>query len=88
MIFPALVMPVSILAMVSASPCATFSIRIVDLLRTPRGRPAGFPLLPFSNLIVSSLLFQAGINSVPRRPAATRKKPGAELRPGEHNFGR
>jgi hypothetical protein len=62
---------------------------IVALLRDPRGRPAGFPLWPFSNGM-TSLSFDIGTNakrrahavSIPLAPHAGMKKPGAVSRPG------
>jgi hypothetical protein len=58
---------------------------IVALLRDPRGRPAGFPLWPFSNGM-ASLSFDMGKNAKRRVHAGARrpgmKKPGAVSRPG------
>jgi hypothetical protein len=58
---------------------------IVALLRDPRGRPAGFPLWPFSNGM-TSLSFDIGTNAkatrARRSPPPGMKKPGAVSRPG------
>jgi hypothetical protein len=66
---------------------------IVALLRDPRGRPAGFPLWPFSNGM-TSLSFDIGTNAsdarTRRAPHPGMKKPGAVSRPGlliKRNFG-
>jgi hypothetical protein len=68
---------------------------IVALLRDPRGRPAGFPLWPFSNGMIW-LSFDVGTNVKERAHAVFHslgaphpsvknsgmKKPGAVSRPG------
>jgi hypothetical protein len=58
---------------------------IVALPRDPRGRPAGFPLWPFSNGM-TSLSFDVGQTQETRArwraPHAGMKKPGAVSRPG------
>jgi hypothetical protein len=59
------------------------SISSVARLRDPNGRPAGFPLSPFSNGMAYSFLFAR--KNTPLRGRILRprsKKPGAVSRPG------
>jgi hypothetical protein len=46
-----LALSIALRMMVSASPWNIVSARMVALLREPGGRPAGFPLWPFSYVI-------------------------------------
>ena len=47
--FPCLARLIAVRAMLSPSRSSISCSAIVALLRDPRGRPAGFPLWPFSN---------------------------------------
>jgi hypothetical protein len=80
--FPCLARLIAVRAMLSASRASMSCNAIVALPRDPRGRPAGFPLWPFSNGMIS-LSFDVGTTqSDARTPHAGMKKPGAVARPG------
>src|SRR5436305_9527763 len=73
---PDLARSITLRVIASASPSNMLCSSTVDLLRAPRGRPAGLPLWPFRNFIDALLELRVATERAPAYPAVAKALAG------------